>query len=127
MLNYYDAADVAFDLVADTRTITKSLIEGAHQQLVEGTDSETRDAGRIRRCQVAIGSPNGTIESSRFVPMPPGSELEVALHDLVEWMTAGGDRDPLIAAATAHYQFETLHPFNDGNGRIGRLLIVLQF
>jgi Fic family protein len=127
VLNYYDAADGAFDRVGETRAITKSLIEGVHQQLVEGTDSETGDAGRIRRCQVAIGSPNGTIESSRFVPMPPGSELEVALHDLVEWINAGGDRDPLIAAAMAHYQFETLHPFNDGNGRIGRLLIVLQF
>ena len=127
VLNYYKAADFAFDYVAEHRAITKSLIEGAHRQLVDGTDAETKDAGRVRRCQVAIGSPDGTIESSRFVPMPPGPELEAAVRDLVEWTNKGGDRDPLVAAAMTHYQFEALHPFNDGNGRLGRLLIVLQF
>ncbi len=127
VLNYIDAADVAFDYVGEQRNITTSLLFDAHQQLVDGNDAETNDAGRIRRCQVAIGSPDGTIESSRFVPMPPGPELEAAVRDLMTWSTAGGDRDPLIAAAMTHYQFETLHPFNDGNGRLGRLLIVLQF
>lgn len=60
--------------------------------------------------------------------MPPGVDLRAALNDLTEWISRGEDeREPLVAAAMAHYQFETLHPFNDGNGRIGRLLIVLQF
>lgn len=127
VLNYVDAAEIAFDDVATHHTITASLLFDGHQQLVKGTDSETRDAGRIRRCQVAIGSPDGTIESARFVPMPPGPELEAAVRDLVVWINTGGDRDPLVAAAMTHYQFETLHPFNDGNGRLGRLLIVLQF
>lgn len=127
VLNYVDAADAAFDYVAEQRTLTTSLLFDAHRQLVDGTDSETQDAGRIRCCQVAIGSPDGTVESSRFVPMPPGPELEAAVRDLVGWITQGGERDPLIAAAMAHYQFETLHPFNDGNGRLGRLMIVLQF
>lgn len=128
VLNYVDAADMAFDAVAASRSIATSLIEAAHSHLVRGTESETRDAGRVRRCQVAIGSPDGTIESSRFVPMPPGPELEASLRDLVGWINSGGsDRDPLVAAAMTHYQFETLHPFNDGNGRLGRLLIVLQF
>jgi Fic family protein len=126
VLNYVYAADAAFDFVAEHRAITTGLLEEAHLQLVERTDSETRDAGRVRTCQVAIGSPNGTIESSRFVPMPRGPELDTATRDLVDWINAGGDRDPLIAAAMTHYQFETLHPFNDGNGRLGRLLIVLQ-
>jgi Fic family protein len=113
-------------LVDEHRVITTSLLEGAHLQLVMGSGSETIDAGRVRTCQVGIGSPDGTIESSRFVPMPPGPELDTAMRDLVDWTNAGGDRDPLIAAAMTHYQFETLHPFNDGNGRLGRLLIVLQ-
>ncbi|PVA20842.1 Fic family protein [Mycobacteroides abscessus] len=126
VLNYVFAADVAFDFVTEHRIITAGLLSGAHRQLVEGTASETRDAGRVRQCQVAIGSPDGTIESSRFVPMPPGPALDTALFDLLSWINLRTDRDPLIAAAMAHYQFETLHPFNDGNGRLGRLLIVLQ-
>jgi Fic family protein len=61
------------------------------------------------------------------VPPPPGPELERHVESLVEWIVSDHDDiDPLIAAALAHYQFETLHPFTDGNGRIGRLLIVLQ-
>ncbi len=126
VLNYVSAADVAFDFVTEFQQITTNLVEGAHLRLVEGTDSQTKDAGRVRSCQVAIGSPDGTIETSRFVPMPPGPELDASVRDLVVWINAGGDRDPLIAAARAHYQFETLHPFNDGNGRLGRLIIVLQ-
>lgn len=62
-----------------------------------------------------------------FVPSPPGLELEQDLSDCVDWIRSDhADRiDPVVAAGMAHYQFETLHPFNDGNGRIGRLLIVL--
>jgi Fic family protein len=128
VLNYVDAADASFDYVCEHRMITTSLIAAAHLRLVDGTESDTEDAGRIRRCQVAIGSPDGTIESARFVPMPPGAELDAAVRDLVDWTNVGGgDRDPLVAAAMTHYQFESLHPFNDGNGRLGRLLIVLQF
>ncbi|MDY6808344.1 MAG: Fic family protein [Actinomycetota bacterium] len=127
VFNYIRAADDAFDFVAEHRVITTSLIESAHKQLVDGTDSETGDAGRIRTCQVAIGSADGTVESARFVPMPPGPDLDASVRDLVTWMNdTGSERDPLVAAAMCHYQFETLHPFNDGNGRIGRLLIVLQ-
>ncbi|MGV9860692.1 Fic family protein [Gordonia sp. NPDC003425] len=127
VINYIRAADDAFDFVAEQRVITTSLIETAHKQLVDGTESETRDAGRVRRCQLAIGSPDGTIESSRFVPMPPGPDLEASVRDLMTWMNdSTAARDPLVAAAMSHYQFETLHPFNDGNGRIGRLLIILQ-
>ncbi|MDJ0394246.1 Fic family protein [Rhodococcus sp. G-MC3] len=126
VLNYFIAADTAFDYVSERGTISTMLIENAHQQLVDGTDSETRDAGRIRRCQVAIGSGDGSVERSRFVPMPPGPELEASVRDLFTWVNEGKERDPLVAAAMTHYQFETLHPFNDGNGRLGRLLIVLQ-
>jgi Fic family protein len=59
--------------------------------------------------------------------MPAGPALDAGLQDLMTWMqTSQDDLDPIVATAMGHYQFETLHPFNDGNGRIGRLLIVLQ-
>lgn len=128
IFNYIDAANRAFEEVRHRRRISKGLLESSHGVLVHGTQADTVDAGRIRRGPVAIGSPTGTIEGARFVPMPPGTALEVSVQDLLDWIaTAPSAREPIVAAAMAHYQFETLHPFNDGNGRIGRLMVVLQF
>lgn len=127
VLNYVEAADGAFRAVAAHGRVTVGLLESVHKTLVRGTAADTADSGRVRRTQVAIGSPTGTVEDARFVPMPPGIELDVALRDLVDWINAvDSPREPLVSVAVAHYQFETLHPFNDGNGRIGRLLVVLQ-
>lgn len=128
VLNYINAATYAYDAIEQGRPLNVGLLESVHAILVRGTDSETNDAGRIRTTPVAIGSPTGSIEDARFVPMPPGTALQVALRDLSRWITEPPfPRDPIVAAAIAHYQFETLHPFNDGNGRIGRLMIVVQF
>lgn len=128
VLNYIAAAEVAFAALEEGGTITLGLLESVQRILVRGTDADTEDAGRIRTIPVAIGSPTGSIEDARFVPMPPGTALEAAARDLTQWVVnKPGARDPIVAAAMGHYQFETLHPFNDGNGRIGRLMIVLQF
>lgn len=128
VLNYVEAADIAFGRIAEGGAITSGLLESTQGILVKETDADTDDAGRVRQSLVAIGSPTGLIEDSRFVPRPPGIELRVALNDLTEWIgSPDAQVEPLVAAAMAHYQFETLHPFNDGNGRIGRLLIVLHF
>ncbi len=127
VLNYVEAADAAFNAIRRRPHLTVGLLENVHGTLVRGTEADTEDAGRVRRVQVAIGSPTGAIEDARFVPMPPGIALNAATQDLVNWMQDDRERrDPVVAAALAHYQFETLHPFNDGNGRIGRLAIVLQ-
>lgn len=126
VMNYVDAAGAAFASITAQDRITVGLLESVHGVLVRGTPADTADAGRIRHTQVAIGSANGTLEDARFVPMPPGIELDIAVRDLVDWMNdVSSPREPLVSAAMAHYQFETLHPFNDGNGRIGRLLVVL--
>lgn len=127
VLNYVRAAELAFDWISE-RDITVSLFGELQRTLVEGTTADTREAGRIRTIPVAIGSRSGSIYDARFVPMPPGPTLEAGVRDLVDWIrnSAAQGRDPVVAAAMAHYQFETLHPFNDGNGRLGRLLIVLQ-
>lgn len=126
VLNYVDAANGAFAALARHGVIRGSDLEAAHGTLVRGTGADTDNAGRVRRVQVAIGSVTGAIEDSRFVPMPPGLLLDAAYADLISWLRAEPETDPVVAAAMAHYQFETIHPFNDGNGRIGRLLIVLQ-
>jgi len=71
--------------------------------------------------------PGARLQDARFVPPPGGAELDRQLRDLLDWVASRHDAeiDPVVAAAMAHYQFETLHPFNDGNGRLGRLLVVL--
>jgi Fic family protein len=118
---------MAFSWIED-KQLTVSLFGELQRTLVQGTSADTAEAGRIRTIPVAIGSMGGSIYDARFVPMPPGQALDAGVQDLIDWIREGADveRNPVVSAAMAHYQFETLHPFNDGNGRLGRLLIVLQ-
>lgn len=126
ILNYVAAAEFAFEYIVDA-PVTVTLLCQLHDVLVHGTESDGSETGHVRTIPVAIGARGGSIYEARFVPPPPGTALEVGLADLLDWIrSANAGHDPVVAAAMAHYQFETLHPFNDGNGRIGRLLIVLQ-
>lgn len=125
MLNYVRAAEHAYAVVRE-RGITMGLLGEAHHLLVAGTRADGPMAGRIRDHQVVIGPPGGRVPEARFVPPPPGTELEIAVRDWVRWVGTASELPIVVRAALAHYQFEALHPFNDGNGRIGRLLIVLQ-
>ncbi len=128
VFNYVVAADRAFHWVGDGRPLTVGMLESLQGILVDGTPANTAQAGRIRTTQVVIGSHQGArVHDARFIPSPPGIDFEARVRDFVEWVMRPNDAiDPLVMAGMAHYQFETLHPFNDGNGRIGRLLIVLQ-
>jgi Fic family protein len=128
VLNYVRAAEHGFAWRADGRPLTVGLLTDLQARLVKGTPADNHHAGRIRDIQVMIGTHQGArVQDARFVPCPAGAELEQRTRDLVDWMVADHADliDPVVAAGMAHYQFETLHPFNDGNGRIGRLLIVL--
>jgi Fic family protein len=129
IINYVVAAEHAFAGQAEGRPLSLGVLCELQQILVTGTASSTPQAGQVRDIQVAIGHRTGaSVVDARFVPHPPGDELVARLRELVDWMRVDRSRsiDPVVAAAMAHYHFETLHPFNDGNGRIGRLLIVLQ-
>jgi len=125
-LNYVVAAEDGFHWVAD-RPITKGMLGNLQRVLVHGTPGEHSDAGGMRDRQVVIGAPNSRVVDARFVPPPPGDLLEAGVDQWLEWIgIAPENLSPVVRAALAHYQFETLHPFSDGNGRIGRLLVVLQ-
>lgn len=134
ILNYVGMANNAFHWVHDSRPLSTAMLCHLQGMLVRGTTADGPSAGKIRDIQVVIGrrpdvSPAElSVTAARFIPSPPGEELEASLRDLVDWMREdhAGRVDPVVAAAMSHYQFETLHPFNDGNGRIGRLLVVLQ-
>jgi Fic family protein len=129
VLNYVRTAEYGFAEVAAGRPLGLAMVEDMQGRLARGTHADTDQAGHVRTIQVAIGeTTSSSLASARYVPPPPGAELQRSLRDLLDWMNSSRAirRDPVVAAAMAHYQFEALHPFNDGNGRIGRLLVVLQ-
>ena len=128
VLNYVQTAEFGFGEILDGRPLGVTMVEDMQGRLARNTSADTDQAGHLRTIQVAIGEAGGSIETARYVPPPPGAELERSVRDLLDWANASRSqgRDPVVAAAMAHYQFEALHPFNDGNGRIGRLLVVLQ-
>jgi len=127
ILNYVVAAEEGFDWIAE-RPLTANLLGNLQRILVQGTPAEYSDAGGLRDRQVLIGARGSAIQEARFVPPPPGDQLRAGVEDWIAWVNAPpSDLPAVVLAAMAHYQVETLHPFSDGNGRIGRLVIALQF
>ena len=94
-----------------------------HRRLMAGVRGRHRTPGELRTTQNWIGAPGATIEAARFVP-PPAQELPALLADWERFAHEGSDMPLLVKDALLHSQFETIHPFLDGNGRLGRLLLV---
>lgn len=127
VLNYLDAAECGIGQIQSGHPISLPLVRELQKLLVKGAKSDNPQAGDIRSTQVFIGSPTRRIEDARFVPMPPGRDLDIVVQLLVDWWRSR--KEPGLAVldmAMFHYQFETMYPFTDGNGRIGRLLVLLQ-
>ncbi len=99
------------------------LLRETHGVLMRGVRGETMTPGEFRRSQNWIGHPGATLSTARFVP-PPVDAMHEALADL-ERFVHERELPDLVTAALAHYQFEAIHPFLDGNGRIGRLLVAM--
>lgn len=127
VLNYVRALSEAIRQL-DELPISSRLLRNAHGVLLDGVARHrgaSVEAGELKRDQNWIGG-TGRIETARFIPPPP-REAADALDELTRYINRP-DRDgtpPLVDAALAHYQFETIHPFSDGNGRVGRMLITL--
>ena len=105
------------------RPISLSLIKEMHRLLLENVRGEDKEPGRFRNHQVHIGKTT-RIEDARFVPAPPLLVPEL-MDQLIDYIHSPSDLPPLARSAMIHYQFETIHPFTDGNGRIGRVLILM--
>jgi Fic family protein len=99
------------------------LVREMHRELMQGVRGGERSPGRFRSSQNFIGPPGCVLADATYVPPPP-PQMRQALHDLERFLH-DDSLPPLIQAALAHYQFEAIHPFVDGNGRVGRLLISL--
>jgi Fic family protein len=100
------------------------LIRELHATLMEGVRGEQATPGEFRQSQNWIGPPGCTLDDATFMP-PPVAEMKESLDQLEKFLHADTQLPPLVELALIHYQFETIHPFLDGNGRIGRLLITL--
>lgn len=100
------------------------LIRELHGLLMEGVRGEHATPGQFRRSQNWIGPPGSVLANATFVP-PPVAEMEQVLGDFEIYLHGNDANPPLIRLAFIHYQFEAIHPFIDGNGRIGRLLLSL--
>lgn len=123
---YFQMAEYAFSVIRD-RPITAALLGELQDQLFKETPNRPRDVGRVRRDHVWIGEKDRPIQEARFVPVPADDRLRAGLDAWESWVQAAHPHlPPVLRAAMAHYQFEALHPFTDGNGRIGRLVVVLQ-
>lgn len=123
VINYRHAVDEAMTEL-ETRPISENLIKNAHRRLLNSVRGENRAPGEFRRARVHIGPLNSRIEDALYVPPTPDN-IAGLFADWEQFINEEDPKDPLVQIAVAHYQFEAIHPFMDGNGRIGRLLIPL--
>ena len=123
VVNYVKALNYGIERLKDF-PMSMRLIKELHAILLDQTRGNDKTPGELKRSQNWIGAPGSTLNNAMFVPPPPEEAIK-ALSDLEKYMHENGIYPPLIDCALIHYQFETIHPFLDGNGRTGRLLITL--
>lgn len=119
--NYLAAVDQGRELLP-TLPLTQRFFCALHETLLQNTRGEEKSPGELRRSPVWIGSPNARPETAKFIP-PHQDHLPELLTDWERFVNEASSMPPVLRCALMHYQFETIHPFLDGNGRIGRLLI----
>lgn len=122
ILNYRDAVEAAVEEL-ERRPLSLNLIRHVHRVLMSDVRGESRAPGEFRRVQNYIAAPGATIEEATFVPPPP-NEVPRLLDELEKYMHAE-ERDPIVQVGLIHARFEAIHPFLDGNGRVGRILVPL--
>ena len=123
VINYIKATDYAINRLQEL-PLCNRLIRETHAVLMHGVRGQEKSPGEFRTSQNWIGGEGVSLKKARFIPPHP-DDMVVAMSDLEKYMNAPDTLDVLVRASLIHYQFETIHPFLDGNGRIGRLLITL--
>lgn len=123
VINYVKATQYALKRL-ERLPLCCRLIREIHEVLMENVRGQDKTPGEFRHSQNWIGPANCSLKDARYIP-PNVEDMQTAMSDLEKYINENVDYDPLIRVALIHYQFETIHPFLDGNGRIGRLLILL--
>jgi Fic family protein len=121
--NYVQALDYGLHRLR-TLPVSLRLIRELHAQITEGVRGMALSSGEFRNRQNWIGTPGTPIELAIYVP-PPVEQMHELLSSFEQFLHAASDLPPLIRLGMIHYQFEAIHPFIDGNGRLGRLLMSL--
>ncbi|MBR6204207.1 MAG: Fic family protein [Candidatus Methanomethylophilaceae archaeon] len=120
--NYRDALELGMQKIEESRRVDIELLHSMHKVLMDSVRGGSKSPGEFKTEQNAIGRPGDTLDSAPMVPAPPES-VEHLIENLIEYIDSYDD--PIVKAALVHYQFEAIHPYRDGNGRMGRLLIML--
>ena len=123
VINYVKATQYALKRL-ERLPLCCRLIREIHEVLMENVRGQDKTPGEFRHSQNWIGPANCSLKDARYIP-PNVDDMQEAMDDLEKYINENTDYDSLIRVALIHYQFETIHPFLDGNGRIGRLLILL--
>lgn len=123
VINYVKATNYAIKRL-ETLPLCNRLLLEIHKILLSGVRGKEKNPGEFRLSQNWIGATGSTIKNAKYIP-PDILTMQESLSDLEKYINSDDNLDNLIKIALIHYQFETIHPFLDGNGRIGRLLIVL--
>ncbi|MDR0459468.1 MAG: Fic family protein [Coriobacteriales bacterium] len=124
VINYIKATEFTIARLKEL-PLCNRLLKEAHAVLMEGSRGQEKNPGEFRHSQNWIGGQGSTLKNARFIPPAP-EDMTTAISDLEKYINNDDDElDELIRVALIHCQFETIHPFLDGNGRVGRLLITL--
>ena len=123
VVNYIKATEFAIERL-NTLPLCNRLIKETHAVLMDGVRGQEKTPGEFRYTQNWIGGQGSTLNNARYIPPSPEDMVE-AMSDLEKYINTDDGLNALLRAALIHYQFETIHPFLDGNGRVGRLLITL--
>lgn len=121
--NYRQAIVEGKQILKDN-PLSENVIKELHRMLLNSVRGKNKTPGEFRRHQVHIGPPGATFEEASYIP-PVHTEIPGLISNLVNYLHDDSQPDRLLQAAIAHYQFEAIHPFADGNGRTGRLIIPL--
>ncbi len=123
VINYIKATEYSIERLK-ALPLCNRLIKESHAVLMQNVRGQDKSPGEFRHSQNWIGGQGSTLKNARYIP-PNVLDMQECISDLEKYINADDTLDNLIRAALIHYQFETIHPFLDGNGRVGRLLITL--
>lgn len=123
VVNYIKATEFALERMNEL-PLCNRLIKETHAVLMSGIRGQEKNPGEFRISQNWIGAAGSSLKNARYIPPNP-EDMSEAMSDLEKYINSDNSLDLLVQAALIHYQFETIHPFLDGNGRVGRLLITL--